>query len=418
MKPDFSKLGKYCAHTLFCAAFVFFFGQNTTLRPPAIGALYKEYISGIIALGVFYFQWFVLYTKYHPDIYRSRFFLASLSCVLVAVGMEALLVYPQVFDTCLFRYPHKTAVVYMLSFCLYMFLRDTGILIASFFVCEFKRYASLCDVYEENFRGKTDEIPALLAPISDNPDCQEIVSNIPLPENEQEESSPNCDKNGGKNDPLTLKIEKLSFLPISEILFCVQMRNTVFIHTLHKQLYFKSVSLKKIISLIGNNLLFQISKDTIVMKKHIVEMTRDHIVLHNPVMDEKKVFKWSGNYWTEELNSWMLKKQIDNSPDKTDNLSYKDAEIRTKTVMGKMPHSALLNQKRFKSSYLYISQNPGCKSAAISKKTKIPIATLNRILAQLKQDGLIEYVGSKKTGGYRAVDKQPDGINTEENGTV
>lgn len=34
------------------------------------------------------------------------------------------------------------------------------------------------------------------------------------------------------------------------------------------------------------------------------------------------------------------------------------------------------------------------------------MGSLNRILAQLKQDGLIEYVGSKRTGGYRVVEKK------------
>ena len=34
----------------------------------------------------------------------------------------------------------------------------------------------------------------------------------------------------------------------------------------------------------------------------------------------------------------------------------------------------------------------------------LSVATVNRILKQLKQDGLIEYVGSKKTGGYRVTE--------------
>ena len=32
---------------------------------------------------------------------------------------------------------------------------------------------------------------------------------------------------------------------------------------------------------------------------------------------------------------------------------------------------------------------------------------LNRILKQLKDEGLIEYAGSKKTGGYRVVKENP-----------
>ncbi|MBQ3733116.1 MAG: winged helix-turn-helix transcriptional regulator, partial [Bacteroidales bacterium] len=57
--------------------------------------------------------------------------------------------------------------------------------------------------------------------------------------------------------------------------------------------------------------------------------------------------------------------------------------------------------KKIKTIYTYISKHPYCKNPVISEKTKIPIGTVNRILAQLKDEGLIEYVGSKKTGGYR-----------------
>ncbi|MBO6079542.1 MAG: helix-turn-helix domain-containing protein, partial [Bacteroidales bacterium] len=37
--------------------------------------------------------------------------------------------------------------------------------------------------------------------------------------------------------------------------------------------------------------------------------------------------------------------------------------------------------------------------------TKIPKSTVARYLKELQQNGLIEYVGSKKTGGYRVVEK-------------
>ena len=35
------------------------------------------------------------------------------------------------------------------------------------------------------------------------------------------------------------------------------------------------------------------------------------------------------------------------------------------------------------------------------ERTHFSQSTVNRILGQLKADGLIEYAGSKKTGGYR-----------------
>ena len=53
--------------------------------------------------------------------------------------------------------------------------------------------------------------------------------------------------------------------------------------------------------------------------------------------------------------------------------------------------------------YAFISEHPGCSAAEIKKNRSISLSTVNRILADLKKEGRIEYVGSKKTGGYYLV---------------
>ena len=53
----------------------------------------------------------------------------------------------------------------------------------------------------------------------------------------------------------------------------------------------------------------------------------------------------------------------------------------------------------------YLLYHCDCKLNDIVSETHIPKSTVSRILAQLKQEGLIEYVGSKKTGGYRVCQK-------------
>ena len=40
----------------------------------------------------------------------------------------------------------------------------------------------------------------------------------------------------------------------------------------------------------------------------------------------------------------------------------------------------------------------------LAEQSQLSQSTVNRILKQLKDEGLIEYVGSKKTGGYRVVE--------------
>ncbi len=51
----------------------------------------------------------------------------------------------------------------------------------------------------------------------------------------------------------------------------------------------------------------------------------------------------------------------------------------------------------------YIREHPGCRSTEIIAHTTYPKTTLDRCLSDLKRQGLIEYRGSKKTGGYCVV---------------
>ena len=81
----------------------------------------------------------------------------------------------------------------------------------------------------------------------------------------------------------------------------------------------------------------------------------------------------------------------------------------------KHPHTKTkgLSKKelQIQSSIDYISEHPLCPASDIQKYRRVSTATVNRILAQLKRENLIEYVGSKKTGGYRVVEKKDDSQN-------
>jgi len=53
--------------------------------------------------------------------------------------------------------------------------------------------------------------------------------------------------------------------------------------------------------------------------------------------------------------------------------------------------------------YLFLKENQSVKHANIKQIVKKSDATIERYLEILKDNGLIEYVASKKTGGYRVV---------------
>lgn len=147
-----------CANLLFCLSVISFFGANTTLRLPAVGALYKEYLTGCIALVLFYFQKIILYPKLRHRI-PSRYIWIYLSLALISAILEIILVHPQVMEILLIDNSKKEALYCLLYYGFFVFLRDAGILVASFFFCEFMSQNQLCNIYEIRIRETTDEIP-------------------------------------------------------------------------------------------------------------------------------------------------------------------------------------------------------------------------------------------------------------------
>ena len=51
----------------------------------------------------------------------------------------------------------------------------------------------------------------------------------------------------------------------------------------------------------------------------------------------------------------------------------------------------------------YIKEHPGCRSTELISHTSYSQTTMDRCLFELKKKGLIEYTGSKKSGGYYPV---------------
>ena len=79
----------------------------------------------------------------------------------------------------------------------------------------------------------------------------------------------------------------------------------------------------------------------------------------------------------------------------------------SRALLPKQQSKSLTNNQRKQQRDIlleYIRKHPNCSATDIKKNRRISQSTVNRILAQLKKEGLIEYVGSKKTGGYKVVE--------------
>jgi hypothetical protein len=344
----------------------------------------------------------VIYPKIRFGI-TLRFILIALLFALLSAILEMLLVYPQVMNLLMANCSREESFRVLFNHSFYVFLRNVGFLVVSYFVSEFKNQKQLCNTYEIRIRENSKEIPVVLV---EEKIQRELIA-LPSSSKEQttfvaEETSKESEQSPrDTNSAAADYLDELRYLPIAKIWYCIQMRNTLFVYSLDNRLYFRSHSLKKFKGLIGEQLFFQVSRDTLVMREYISHVGDRFVETVNPVTKEKKSFDISDAYLTDELISWGREmvltesEQVNNSHNKKENGSTVPVRL-----------SDHIKQKKVKTVYSYISKHPFCKNPAISEKTKIPIGTVNRILAQLKADSLIEYVGSKKTGGYRTVEKE------------
>ena len=88
---------KILMHLVFCIIMLFFFGFNSCLRPVAYPALYKEYITGFIAIITIYLNYFLLFPKLYICRKYSSYWILTLCSVILSGCLEMLLVFPQLY---------------------------------------------------------------------------------------------------------------------------------------------------------------------------------------------------------------------------------------------------------------------------------------------------------------------------------
>ena len=71
--------------------------------------------------------------------------------------------------------------------------------------------------------------------------------------------------------------------------------------------------------------------------------------------------------------------------------------------------------EKLKAVLSHIKRHPNCNAKMIVTVTKIPLSTVERCIAVLKKQGLIEHTGSKKSGGYHLASTPQEGGVSEEN---
>jgi hypothetical protein len=335
------------ANLLFCFVVVFLFGNYCFIRTAACPHLYKEYLSGVLALAMVYINALLIFPVLMEGRLRA-YILWNVVCTFAFSFQEMAMVFPDVFPNLHYQFPDE-AVKHFVFESFLVFLRTAAISASVFCV---------------------QVIPFLSKQIQNRDKILlKDFSSISAKDNDNKE--------------LTVHLNSISFFQ--------QNKNHTQIYLADGSNLLRYGSLKRLCQLICADYAVQISRDTVVPYGNIKSFTESYVsVKFSP--DKMDLFV------TDQYKSSALK-----------NLQNHVSIRETKQSEKKQPHRKTTCQSKkelqMQSIIDYISEHPLCPASDIQKYRRISTATVNRILAQLKQDGLIEYVGSKKTGGYRVVEK-------------
>lgn len=356
----FVKIG---ADILFCAMVVFFFGRNCTLRFAACGALYKEYLVALLPLAVFHLTMFVLFPLLLQRNWRLWYVLALLACSLFAAALELLFVAPQLVPVLKKTLGEGSVFYSFRNYLLLITLRDLAFSAVAHIICESRLQKIMREKYEARLSAVANEV---------------------------DESS---------NNPIS------PFFKADSILFCQQARNVTWVHLDDGRIISRHSSLKKLADLLGTDSLIYVSRDTIVMRDKILSYDDYHIGVGNPDSGLFRFFEWSPSFYEKAI---MV---LENAPDGEQTSQHGELTCRKPQKVDEVLPEYVKDNRNLRVVYRYIAQHPNCKATDVKTKSHVSQSTVNRILGQLKKEGLIEYQGSKKKGGYFVVERGEEGEN-------
>lgn len=348
MKDNSKTALKIVMHIAFCLLVIVLFGTFCKLRTATVGHPYKEYLSGIIVLGLMYFNAYVLFPVLFKTNRVRQYLLTGIVTVLAACIIEMIMVSNDVVHVLQLQFDEHEVHDYFLTDCLYVLLRDMALLFASFSVSALPYYAALNHDKELSLVQELQQLDATT--------------------------------DTKKKSHVRVKIQKVAYI--------TQDQNYAYLYLTNGEHVIRYGSLKQLKSLLDDDSYVQLSSKVLVMCKNILRYDTAGVVVK--VAPKDMLLTYSPPYKDKAMSELFTKTDLDPN----ENASEKQNRQRP-------TYRRLQKDKSEKLIFDFISEHPGCSASEIKKNRSLSQSTVNRILAQLKAEGLIEYVGSKKTGGYR-----------------
>ena len=350
-------------NALFCAALLWFFTQNAYLRPYA-GSATKEILAGLLLLASLYANYFVLYpmlyNKYPVSYWISVVFISLITASVELVISSQVITYS---NTCLINEVGPFA--FFSKLLLFVFGRNLAFNFVPFVIRNMQHFKEEVEtkvqvIYQQN---------RLLDVCDNKNNCQHI--------------------------------------PIDNILYFRKEGNYMFVYTIGGTTFTRYCSIKHLGQLLGENEFIRISKSIIVPYQYIESYDEKQVFMKKMPGSEKTLsFNFGSQIRGHALE--LLAEHVQILPQ--EEIVAEESEEETESIQEKKPLS-LPPQHKLDAVYAYVQSHPNSRSNEITSKIKFSQSTIERCLVELRKQNLIEYVGSKKTGGYRVVEKKDDSPN-------
>ena len=347
---------------LLCAAFLWFFSNNAFLRP-FLGSTAKELLSGLLLLAIMYSNYLILY----PKLYRSHtslYWFLVVTFSLVAGCIELTLGFPFISKCNAVIIAEVGVLHHFTKLLFFIFFRNLAFNFFPYILRERKQLRQSLDT----------EVRVVY----------QYARMIDV-----------CD---GKNN--------CSLIPIDNIFYCKKNGNEIKVYTVDGAQYTRYCTIKYLIQLLDKKEFIRISPSIIVPFRLIASCDGEDVVLKTmPWMKSPIAFKLDAKRYP--LSLYEIQEYLKAT------IGGRDSEQLDCEQEMSIKNSSIPPKEKLNAVLSYIGKHPGCRSTEIISHTSYPKTTMERCLSCLRRQGLIEFSGSKKKGGYHIVNATSEMLDVE-----
>ncbi|MBR4135463.1 MAG: MarR family transcriptional regulator [Bacteroidales bacterium] len=346
-------------NVLFCAALLWFFTTNSYLRPYA-GSATKEILAALPLLASLYANYFLLY----PTLYRKSripYWITVVAFCFVAACLDLAIAYPNIAQRNAFLIENVGVPRFVSKHVLFLLGRNLAFNFFPFMIQE---------------RRQSQEALSAEAAI--------VYRDVRLLDVVDAEHN-------------------LFLIPKSDIYYCVQDGNFTRIYvTKGNFCYTRNGPMKHLEQLFGKEDFVRISPKVLLPYQYIRSCQGDEVFMKKmPWADTPISFKIEDR--DKDRVSEIITLKLHFAKNQRNGVGHSPSRRKQKPIKP--------SPEKKETVLRQIRKQPGSRANAIAEQTQYSSSTVERCLSELRKQGLVEFRGSKKKGGYFVVGREEKVMN-------